>query len=64
MLLPVRSVGVMGDSRSYESALCIRAVSSVDAMTAEASELPLSDLGRLPVAWSTKSAASIASSTT
>ncbi len=44
VLLPVRSVGVMGDSRSYESALCIRAVSSVDAMTAEASELPLSDL--------------------
>ena len=44
VLLPVRSVGVMGDSRSYESALCIRAVSSVDAMTAEASELPLSEL--------------------
>lgn len=44
VLLPVRSVGVMGDTRSYESALCIRAVSSVDAMTAEASELPLPDL--------------------
>ncbi len=44
VLLPVRSVGVMGDHRSYEYAVCIRAVSSVDAMTAEATELPLSDL--------------------
>jgi GMP synthase (glutamine-hydrolysing) len=44
VLLPVRSVGVMGDGRTYEYAACIRAVSSVDAMTAEATELPLSDL--------------------
>jgi len=44
VLLPVRSVGVMGDGRSYEYAACIRAVSSVDAMTAEATELPLTDL--------------------
>jgi GMP synthase (glutamine-hydrolysing) len=34
----------MGDGRSYEYAICIRAVSSVDAMTAEATELPLPDL--------------------
>jgi GMP synthase (glutamine-hydrolysing) len=34
----------MGDGRSYEFAACIRAVSSVDAMTAEATELPLADL--------------------
>jgi GMP synthase (glutamine-hydrolysing) len=44
VLLPVHSVGVMGDSRSYEEALAIRAVSSVDAMTAEATELPLPEL--------------------
>lgn len=44
VLLPVRSVGVMGDGRSYDYAACIRAVSSVDAMTAEATELPLPDL--------------------
>ena len=43
-LLPVRTVGVMGDERSYEYAVAIRAVSSVDAMTAEATELPLPDL--------------------
>jgi GMP synthase (glutamine-hydrolysing) len=48
VLLPVRSVGVMGDSRSYESVVAIRAVSSVDAMTAEVTELPFSDL--LPIA--------------
>lgn len=44
VLLPVQTVGVMGDCRSYEHALAIRAVSSVDAMTAEATELPLTDL--------------------
>lgn len=44
VLLPVFTVGVMGDGRSYESVLAIRAVNSVDAMTAEASELPLADL--------------------
>ncbi len=44
VLLPVSSVGVMGDGRSYESVVAIRAVSSLDAMTAEASELPWKDL--------------------
>jgi GMP synthase (glutamine-hydrolysing) len=44
VLLPVSTVGVMGDSRSYESVLALRAVSSTDAMTAEASRLPLEDL--------------------
>jgi GMP synthase (glutamine-hydrolysing) len=44
VLLPVSSVGVMGDGRSYESVVAIRCVNSVDAMTAEASELPWSDL--------------------
>ncbi|MBU6375250.1 MAG: GMP synthase (glutamine-hydrolyzing), partial [Bdellovibrionales bacterium] len=44
VLLPVSTVGVMGDSRSYENVLALRAVSSTDAMTAEASRLPLEEL--------------------
>jgi GMP synthase (glutamine-hydrolysing) len=44
VLLPVSSVGVMGDARSYESVLALRCVSSSDAMTAEATKLPFDDL--------------------
>lgn len=44
ILLPVRSVGVMGDGRSFESACVLRLVSSSDAMTAEATDLPLCEL--------------------
>jgi len=44
VLLPVSTVGVMGDSRSYENVLALRAVSSTDAMTAEATKLPLEEL--------------------
>lgn len=40
ILLPVRSVGVMGDERTYENAIALRAVNSVDGMTAEWSKLP------------------------
>lgn len=40
MLLPVRSVGVMGDERTYESTVALRAVSSVDGMTADWVHLP------------------------
>jgi GMP synthase (glutamine-hydrolysing) len=40
MLLPVQSVGVMGDERTYESVVSLRAVSSTDGMTADWSHLP------------------------
>ena len=40
ILLPVQSVGVMGDERTYENAVALRAVNSLDGMTAEWSKLP------------------------
>ena len=40
ILLPVRSVGVMGDERTYESCIALRAVTSVDGMTADWYPLP------------------------
>lgn len=47
VLLPVQSVGVMGDYRTYEQAVCIRAVTSVDGMTADWAHLPHDFLGRV-----------------
>jgi GMP synthase (glutamine-hydrolysing) len=47
VLLPVRTVGVMGDERSYEYACALRAVSSVDGMTADYYPLPHEFLGRV-----------------
>jgi len=40
ILLPIQSVGVMGDERTYEGVVSLRAVSSVDGMTADWSHLP------------------------
>jgi GMP synthase (glutamine-hydrolysing) len=40
VLLPVQSVGVMGDGRTYENAVCLRAVQTADFMTADWSHLP------------------------
>jgi len=40
MLLPIQSVGVMGDERTYEQVVALRAVSSTDAMTADWVDLP------------------------
>lgn len=45
ILLPVQSVGVMGDERTYENAIVLRAVSSTDGMTADWSHLPYEFLG-------------------
>ena len=40
IFLPVNSVGVMGDERTYENAICLRAVTSTDGMTADWAHLP------------------------
>lgn len=40
IFLPVKSVGVMGDERTYEHVICLRAVTSFDGMTADWSHLP------------------------
>jgi GMP synthase (glutamine-hydrolysing) len=47
VLLPVSTVGVMGDLRTYERVIAIRAVTSVDGMTADWARLPHDVLGRI-----------------
>ncbi len=47
ILLPVRSVGVMGDERTYENVVTLRAVTSTDAMTADWAHLPYEFLAKV-----------------
>jgi GMP synthase (glutamine-hydrolysing) len=47
MLLPVQTVGVMGDERTYENAVALRAVSSTDGMTADWCHLPYEFLAKV-----------------
>ena len=47
ILLPVQSVGVMGDERTYEQAVALRAVTSTDAMTADWAHLPYEFLAKI-----------------
>ncbi|MBN1871483.1 MAG: GMP synthase (glutamine-hydrolyzing), partial [Candidatus Omnitrophica bacterium] len=47
VLLPVKTVGVMGDRRTYENVIAIRAINSVDGMTANWARLPYSVLAEI-----------------
>jgi GMP synthase (glutamine-hydrolysing) len=47
VLLPIKSVGVMGDERTYESTAVIRAIESTDGMTGDWARLPYDLLGRM-----------------
>ncbi|MEZ5359902.1 MAG: glutamine-hydrolyzing GMP synthase [Candidatus Zixiibacteriota bacterium] len=47
VLLPVQSVGVMGDERTYENTIALRAVTSTDGMTADWAHIPNDILGRI-----------------
>jgi len=47
VFLPVRSVGVMGDGRTYENAIAVRAVATTDYMTADWYHMPYEVLGRI-----------------
>ena len=47
VLLPIRTVGVMGDERTYENVIAIRVVDSLDAMTADWSRIPYEVMARI-----------------
>ena len=47
VLLPVRTVGEVGDERTYENVIVVRSVDTLDAMTADWSKIPYEVLGRI-----------------
>ncbi|HYQ47743.1 MAG TPA: glutamine-hydrolyzing GMP synthase [Thermodesulfovibrionales bacterium] len=47
VILPIKSVGVMGDERTYENVIAVRAVTSLDGMTADWAKLPYDIMGRI-----------------
>jgi GMP synthase (glutamine-hydrolysing) len=47
VLLPIRTVGVMGDQRTYEHVIALRAVTSLDGMTADWAKIPNDVLGKM-----------------
>jgi len=47
VLLPIQTVGVMGDERTYEHVIAVRVVDSLDAMTADWSKIPYEVMGRI-----------------